>query len=140
MVTKEIEKQSSVKNQTRYLKRGNPAWVKGVSGNPKGKPPKLFCMTSCLKDIGEKLLNEKIDVSKLTYKEAAALAMWKQAIKGETQAYNTIADRTEGRVKEIHDVNMAGELNVGNAREQLISRINSIVIARGTCETAQSIN
>ena len=45
METQEIEKQTN----SNLLKRGNPAWRKGVSGNPKGRKPKIDCLLSCVK-------------------------------------------------------------------------------------------
>ena len=90
MVTKEIEKQSKNKN----LKRGNPAWQKGVSGNVNGRPPKPSCLTSWLKeDLA------KIDpATGKTNAQLIAEKMVTDAKAGVSSARAEIFERVEGKV------------------------------------------
>ncbi len=80
--------------------RGNPNWIKGISGNPNGKPKKEYCITSWLKEYSTQLISAPIDPKKLTYAQAAALSAWKAAAKGELDNYNFIIERIEGKVKD----------------------------------------
>ena len=100
-MTKEIDKQSN-------LKRGNPAWVKGVSGNKNGRPKKVVCVTSWLKEYADKKISDSIDIKQLTYAQASALSAWKNAVKGGLAEYNFIIDRIEGKVKDKVEVSGEG--------------------------------
>jgi hypothetical protein len=97
-----IDKQSN-------LKRGNPAWHKGVSANPAGRPKKEICITSWLKDYSSKRITEPIDPKTLTYAQAAALSIWKAAAKGGLSEYNLIVERTEGKLIQGVDMTSKGE-------------------------------
>lgn len=56
------------------MKRGNPNWVKGVSGNPKGGPTKTRSLTYQI----EKLSEEEIQLNnnRITRNELLAKSLW----------------------------------------------------------------
>lgn len=64
----------------------NPNWVKGVSGNPKGRPPKDQALTD--------ILRSKID------KEAIAEKLLEMVDGGDLAAIKYVYDRVDGRPKE----------------------------------------
>ena len=69
---------------------------KGKSGNPAGRPKKLDCITSVLKDELEK--PKPGDKQKRTWAEVVVAAMLAKAAKGDVRAAALILDRTEGKV------------------------------------------
>jgi len=83
-------------------------FVKGVSGNPKGRPRKEVCITSWLKEFADKSISAPIDAKKLTYAQAAALSAWKSAAKGQLSEYTFIIERIEGKVTQGVDVTSKG--------------------------------
>ena len=115
MVDTIIEKQQKPrKMHPNSLKNLTNGFKKGQSGNPNGKPKKEVCVTSWLKEYADTNSHENIDVTKLTYAQAAALSAWKKAARGDLAQYNFIIDRIEGKVKEKHDISMSGELKQSN--------------------------
>ena len=89
--------------------RGNPNWVKGVSGNKNGRPLKTVCITSWLKEYADKKISAPVDAENLTFAQAAALSAWKAAGKGFLPEYSFIIDRIEGRVTDKVDVTSGGQ-------------------------------
>lgn len=69
------------------------AWVKGQSGNPKGRP----ALTPELGPAIRKLLREK-DESGQTNKEKVARALMVRALAGEIEAIKVVLDRVDGKV------------------------------------------
>ena len=69
----------------------NGRWKQGVSGNPKGRPPKNLCISDILTDIGQELED---GISNL---ENVLRTVYKKAIRGDMKAIEFIADRTEGK-------------------------------------------
>ena len=95
-MNEDIVKQSNNNN----LKRGNPAWKKGKSGNPNGRPRKEACITTVLQsrmgvvpqiDIGGK-------VNTKTWAELIADSLLVNAYKGNAAAMHELMDRIEGKV------------------------------------------
>lgn len=80
---------------------GNPRWVKGVSGNPKGKPKKDETFTGILnKVMREKSVEWKTKSGKkklISGKEATARKLLELAVKGDVGAIKYIGDRTDGK-------------------------------------------
>lgn len=76
---------------------GNPAWGKGKSGNPKGRPKREICVPDILRAIG----NEIDPNTKRTKLQELMRKVYEFAEAGESWAVNTILERTEGKVKDI---------------------------------------
>ncbi len=105
--------------------------------NPNGRPPKLVCVTSWLKEYADRCIAEveKVDPKTLTFAQAAALKMWQEAVKGGLAEYNMIVDRIEGKVGDKVDVTSKGEA-IGNGddiRQFILGRIASLA-ARGATD------
>ncbi len=88
----------------------NPSSQKNLTGkiNYAGRPKKLVCVTSWLKEYASELISKPFDVKKLTYAQAAALSAWKAAVKGELAEYNFIIERIEGRLPNPIDLTSKG--------------------------------
>lgn len=107
------DKQSSY-NRIDNLK--GKGWKPGESGNPNGRPPKGEAWA----DVANELLNSKeIDItmkmadgkvkrlsleSDKSFRHAVIVGMIKEAMNGNVQAARELADRTEGKSKEIREV------------------------------------
>src|ERR1700722_18271378 len=91
---KENSKEARVKRLTPH--RFKP----GQSGNPSGRPKKL------LTEAYHAILGKKFpgDRKKRTFAELIAESMAKEAIKGKPQAAIEIADRTEGKTTQAHEL------------------------------------
>ena len=81
--------------------RGNPQWVKGQSGNPKGRPRKEVCLTSQLKQLlldipqvygKDGKLNQKTGI------ELVALAWLQGLLKGNPVLLKEALERLEGKI------------------------------------------
>ena len=78
---------------------------KGVSGNPKGRPPKEFALNDHIREIANKPLGR----SKKTMLEAVISTVYDEALNGNMTAVNFLADRILGKpaqtlgVKDISD-------------------------------------
>ena len=108
-----VDKQSSY-NRIDNLK--GKGWKPGESGNPNGRPPKGEAWA----DVANELLNSKeIDItmkmadgkvkrlsleSDKSFRHAVIVGMIKEAMNGNVQAARELADRTEGKSKEIREV------------------------------------
>tara|TARA_R110002012_G_scaffold168118_2_gene331529 strand:- start:173 stop:550 length:378 start_codon:yes stop_codon:yes gene_type:complete len=113
-----VDKQSSY-NRIDNLK--GKGWKPGVSGNPNGRPKKGEAWA----DVANELLNSKeIDItlkmadgkvkrlnleSDKSFRHAVIVGMIKEAMKGNVQAARELADRTEGKSKEIREVTNKNE-------------------------------
>lgn len=96
------------------LLRGNPAWSKGKSGNPKGRPKGIKTIPQMLREIGDRPVDDVL-LAKLhakygpahnpkTLHEAMLMAAAKDAAQGDEHARTFIAERTEGKVTDRLDV------------------------------------
>jgi hypothetical protein len=61
---------------------GNPNWVKGVSGNPAGRPPKARALTAILEAAGNKTV--EAGGKKVTGKRLLGRMLWEIATTGQT--------------------------------------------------------
>lgn len=106
----------------------------GQSGNPKGRPPKV----KCIPDILGKILKEPLpkhlrDKIKSYYPEmdrdptfldGIMRVVVGKAIKGDSWAIQFIADRTEGKVKDVIEMN-------GGQRLELVEEIIDAEVVEG---------
>lgn len=97
--------------KTRRRPRGKPAAIKpfefkpGQSGNPGGRPKKTK-----ITDATREWLEQVDERTGKTNAELVAEAQGKEAIRGNTSAYNAMADRTEG--KPSQSINLSGEIGL----------------------------
>lgn len=106
--TKE-KKTDSKKKQLDNLK----PFVKGESGNPKGRPPGTENSTTRLKRLLSLVQSKKNPVSgkdeNFTMLEQMDMAMILKALKGDVNAYREILDRWEGKATQTNiNVNKVG--------------------------------
>lgn len=80
-------------------------WKKGVSGNPKGRPPKELSLTSLLKSEIEKVC--PADKQCRTWLELIVLATMQLAMKGNASALKEVWERIDGKVMQ------PGKLEIG---------------------------
>lgn len=93
--------------------RGGHKWVKGQSGNPKGRPKKDNTLISLLKDELDKIppLKDKETGRKNTktwaklLAEALPPAAYKGLLSGNVKPYAILLERIEGKVKDVIDLN-----------------------------------
>lgn len=101
------------------MRRGNPEWKPGVSGNPNGRPKGTTYETLAAilnrqgqfetpDKIRDELAKEFPEVvkrgDKFSLKEALTLRAFACAVRGESWALNFIADRTEGKPNQLIDI------------------------------------
>jgi hypothetical protein len=72
---------------------------KGVSGNPNGRPPKVRHIPDILEKIGAE--NVKVKGFEGVKLEALMRKVYAEAIAGKSWAVQFIAERTEGKVKDV---------------------------------------
>ena len=109
-------------------------FVKGQSGNPKGRAKKGQCLTDILEKFGNKKDVQKGDVS-ITRREALAEKVWELAIKGDFPAIKYIYDRIDGQpVQKTENINLPTVLEYGVPDENSADTEN-----RDTSEGADSL-
>ena len=103
--------------EKKYGKVGNPAWIKGVSGNPAGKPPKSMTMTNILNEV---LSEESVTMndSKISAKEAVARKLLAMAMSGDVAALKYIYDRMDGTPKHSGDLLVTGNVAVSDMTKE----------------------
>lgn len=84
---------------------GNPNWVKGQSGNPKGRPKG----TKLLGPVLRRVLEEAGAKTGQPNYELVARKLVTLAIAGELDAIKVVLDRVDGRVTEHLDHTSDGE-------------------------------
>jgi hypothetical protein len=118
---------------------GNPNWKKGVSGNPKGRPPNQKMIPDNLREIGNcpalpEIVTElskrcpSMNFTGMTMFQAYCWRVYINAVLvGENPALDFIAERTEGKIKQPIDlgfdhnkVQMAINITAENAPEPVI--------------------
>lgn len=78
-----------------------PAWQKGQSGNPAGRPKgETFADALC------RFLDREYRDG-LTVREAVALSLIKKAVRGGVQAAALLMDRVDGKVRQAIDVTVS---------------------------------
>ncbi len=76
-------------------------WQKGQSGNPKGRPPKVKCIPDILRKIAEE---EGTSDGRYTKIEVIMRKVFEFALEGRPWAVQFIAERTEGKVPDKHEI------------------------------------
>lgn len=72
-------------------------FVKGQSGNPRGRPRDGTSWVQVLEKIGAEKISANDD---LTKKEAVARRLWSEAAKGQSWAIMALMDRMDGKPKQ----------------------------------------
>ena len=120
---KENSKEARVKRLTPH--RFKP----GQSGNPSGRPKKL------LTEAYHAILGKQFpgDPKKRTFAELIAESMAKEAIKGKPQAAIEIADRTEGKTTQAHELSgpRGAPISVQSRTPQELEKRISELLAKG---------
>jgi hypothetical protein len=90
---KKVDKQP--KNNDKKLQGGitGKGWVKGQSGNPKGRPPKEFALNDHIREIA----NQPMGKTKKTMLESVVNTVYQEALSGNMTAVNFLADRILGK-------------------------------------------
>lgn len=106
-------------------------FVKGQSGNPKGRPPKDQCLTSLLKEELETI--NSADREGRTWKELIVLATLRLAMKGNPAALREVWDRTDGKVRQDIglEVDVSTEIDrcIAEGRQRAARRNRELVTA-----------
>jgi len=79
-------------------------FVKGQTGNPRGRPKSLHTLSDRLR----KLLSKKMDGKDITYRDAILFALLKAAADGSLGAAAMVFERMEGKVADTHNLNFTG--------------------------------
>jgi len=95
-------------NEKQTKSKGNPNWVKGVSGNPNGRPPKGQALAEVYRNIleAERVVvksfkdgseQEMEFVGAPTMKHRMATVLLGMALSGDIHAIREFADRVDGK-------------------------------------------
>jgi hypothetical protein len=100
---KELKEQ--LRDKTGNNRKANGQFKSGVSGNPNGRPKGVQSIPDILRKIGEEegTLDGKSKLDVIMYK------VFQYALEGKPWAVQFIADRTEGKAKEIREVTNKNE-------------------------------
>lgn len=85
-------------------------WIKGQSGNPKGRPRRGRTLADLIKQIGTEVVrfDDDGEVNELSRRERLARILWTAALEGDTHCARLILEYTEG--KPVQPVEVSGEL------------------------------
>ncbi len=105
MGRKQKELKEQLRDKTGDNRKANGQFKSGVSGNPNGRPKGVQSIPDILKKIGEEegTLDGKSKLDVIMYK------VFQYALEGKPWAVQFIADRTEGKAKEIREVTNKNE-------------------------------
>ena len=100
---KELKEQ--LRDKTGDNRKANGQFKSGVSGNPNGRPKGVQSIPDILRKIGDEegTLDGKSKLDVIMYK------VFQYALEGKPWAVQFIADRTEGKAKEIREVTNKNE-------------------------------
>ena len=100
---KELKEQ--LRDKTGDNRKANGQFKSGVSGNPNGRPKGVQSIPDILRKIGDEegTLDGKSKLDVIMYK------VFQYALEGKPWAVQFIADRTEGKPKEIREVTNKNE-------------------------------
>ena len=115
-------------------------FVKGKSGNPKGRPKKDVSITSILKDKLDTVPEIEVNgqPNKKTWRDLIAEAMLTKSAEGDIRTIQELLNRVEGRV--IEKVEQTGEMKYNMSirfvekdnTEETKKLINEVVSGEGT--------
>lgn len=95
---------------------GQKRFVKGVSGNPKGKPVKIPALDRLLAEV----LGE--DKDGITAAKAILMALRAKATKGDVRAAEVLLDRAYGKAKQVtEEIGNGGQITLNIVRGKLTS-------------------
>ena len=105
MGRKQKELKEQLRDKTGDNRKANGQFKSGVSGNPNGRPKGVQSIPDILRKIGEEegTLDGKSKLDVIMYK------VFQYALEGKPWAVQFIADRTEGKAKEIREVTNKNE-------------------------------
>ena len=105
MGRKQKELKEQLRDKTGNNRKANGQFKSGVSGNPNGRPKGVQSIPDILRKIGEEegTLDGKSKLDVIMYK------VFQFALEGKPWAVQFIADRTEGKAKEIREVTNKNE-------------------------------
>lgn len=112
-------------------------WVKGQSGNPHGKPPKIkqipelierFAKFETPENILEKMRAVFPHLKNLQMFEAVILRTYLEALDGKEWAVQFLCERKEGKVKDVVQLEGGGVTNVGILIPDNGRSINTITV------------
>lgn len=93
-------------DRRRHLKLGNPAWVKGVSGNPIGRPKgRDISLTKLLKEQLSEFPVVKGKKSELNWRQLLVQA-WLRGAMSNAALLKEAVERIDGRMPFISDIAM----------------------------------
>ena len=100
---------------------------KGISGNPKGRPPKEYCLTDLLRKQGD-IQDFETNEGLITRKEGIAEKLWDMAISGDVSAIKYLYDRLDGKpLQTIESQVTRPVIDMGNISKEdmkALARIN----------------
>ena len=99
------ELKEQLRDKTGDNRKANGQFKSGVSGNPNGRPKGVQSIPDILRKIGDEegTLDGKSKLDVIMYK------VFQYALEGKPWAVQFIADRTEGKAKEIREVTNKNE-------------------------------
>ena len=93
----------------------------GESGNPKGRPKKGFAIADILNEIGNEKTVQLIGDKevKITNRKLLMINTYQRAIKGERWAAEFIADRCEGKARQIMEIDIDQKISMVEVAQAL---------------------
>ena len=106
--------------RTAIAGKGKP-FAPGKSGNLKGRPKKGFAIADILNDIGDEKTVQLIDGKevKITKRKLLMINTYQRAIAGESWAVQFIADRIEGKARQIMEIDIDQKISMVEVAQAL---------------------
>lgn len=94
-------------------------WKPGQSGNPNGRPPKAWTMSTLI----EEALEEVEAQSGKSFKHLVAKRLAHMAVGGDIQAIKEINDRIDGKARQFTDITSGGDKITGIDASGLLDKV-----------------
>ena len=106
--------------RTAIAGKGKP-FAPGKSGNLKGRPKKGLAIADILNDIGDETTIQVIDDKevKITNRKLLMINTYQRAIAGESWAVQFIADRIEGKARQIMEIDIDQKISMVEVAQAL---------------------